>query len=100
MKKQLLVIATILSVVLAGCGYSSSVGRVTDKYTTEPTTQVIPVSTGRTITTITRRTPRYYNLVVTWIEESGQEKTETFQVLKEVYDQYQTGNYIHYQELK
>lgn len=100
MKKILLVIATILSLVLAGCGFLSSAGRVTDKYTTEPTTRVVPVFTGRTMTTITRRTPRYHNLVVTWFDESGREVTETFQVSKEVYDQYQNGDYVRYQDLK
>lgn len=91
MKKLLVVVMMLVTLVLAGCGDRISEGTVVDKSKTEAYTSIIPVLAGKRTIFIPQYHSAKYYVKVQGVDKNGKEVTEQFSVSKDSYENYQIG---------
>lgn len=74
-------------------------GIVSDKYTTEPHTVMIPIRAGKVTTFTPSHVPKKYHIVITGKTNSGKEVQEDFTVTSGDYDKYNTGDQFNYDDV-
>lgn len=74
-------------------------GIVSNKYTTEPHTVMIPIRAGKVTTFTPSHVPKKYHIVITRKTNSGKEVQEDFTVTSGDYDKYNTGDQFNYDDV-
>lgn len=79
--------------------HSITKGIISDKYTTEPHTVIIPIHAGKVTTFTPSHVPKKYHIVITGKTNSGKEVQEDFTVTSGDYDKYNTGDQFNYDDV-
>lgn len=79
--------------------HSITKGIISDKYTTEPHTVMIPIHAGKVTTFTPSHVTKKYHIVITGKTNSGKEVQEDFTVTSGDYDKYNTGDQFNYDDV-
>lgn len=79
--------------------HSITKGIISDKYTTEPHTVMIPIRAGKVTTFTPSHVPKKYHIVITGKTNSGKEVQEDFTVTSVDYDKYNKGDQFNYNDV-